>query len=90
MIVMIKMVARPSHNVIAKRLEGGTVLVHTSTNSIFELNETGTRVWELLEQFETVESIVGHLVEEFDVGAAEATQEVEHLLARLQSEGLIV
>jgi hypothetical protein len=80
---------RPSHNVIAKRLEEGIVLVDMSTNSIFELNETGSRVWELLIQCEDVDGVVGQLVEEFEVDQARATQEVKCLLARLQSEGLI-
>lgn len=85
---MNKLMVRPSHNVIAKRLEGGILLVHMSTNCIFELNESGSRVWELLAQCEDVNSIVEHLVEEFEVDQARATQEVESLLARLQSEGL--
>jgi hypothetical protein len=81
---------RPSHNVIAKRLEGGALLVHMSTNRIFELNETGRRVWELLAQCEDVDSIVERLVEEFEVDQVRAAQELESLLARLQSEGLII
>ncbi len=87
---MNKLMARPSHNVIAKRLEGGTVLVDMATSCIFELNETASRVWELLPQCEDVDSVVDYLVEEFEVDQEQATQEVNGLLARLLSEGLIV
>jgi len=39
---------KPAPEVLARRLPGGAVLVHMRTNRIFELNETGARIWELL------------------------------------------
>jgi hypothetical protein len=81
---------RPSPDVIAKRLDNEAVLVHIPTNRIFELNETGTRVWELLGQGLDPDSIVRHLVNEFDVEDARAIDEVNDLLARLRTAGLLV
>ena len=46
----LNLVLHPNPEVIAKRLDQTTVLVDISTGRIFELNETGTRVWELLGQ----------------------------------------
>ena len=80
---------RLNPNVIAKRLDQATVLVHISTNRIFELNETGTRVWELLGQGLDADRIVRHLVDEFDVDDARAADEVKNLLVRLRTEGLL-
>ena len=81
---------RPSPDVISKRLDEATVLVHIPTNRIFELNETGTRVWELLGRGLDTNTIVGFLVEEFDVDTARASSEVNDLLIQLQNKDLLV
>ena len=81
---------RPNPEVIMKRLDEAAILVNIATNRIFELNETGTRVWELLDQGLDVDRIAPHLVGEFDVEDARAASEVKNLLLRLQTEGLLV
>jgi len=65
------------------------ILVHIPTNSIFELNEAGTRVWEMLDQGLDVEGIVQHLIDEFVVDEARAADEVKDLLLRFQNDGLL-
>jgi hypothetical protein len=81
---------RPAADVVASRLDLQTVLVHIPTNRIFELNETGTRVWELLGQSLEPEAILRHLVDEYEVEEARAGAELEDLLQRLRSAGLLV
>jgi hypothetical protein len=81
---------RPSPDVIAKRLDDAAVLVHLGTNRIFELNETGVMVWELLGHGLGVDSIVRRLVDEFEVDDTRAADEVAKLLERLRTEGLLV
>jgi len=80
----------PNPEVIMKRLDEAAILVNIATNRIFELNETGTRVWELLDQGLDADRIALHLVDEFDVEDARAASEVKNLLLRLQTEGLLV
>jgi len=79
----------PNPEVIAKRLGDAAVLVHIPSNRIFELNETGTRVWELLGLNLGRDQIVQQLVQEFEVEQERAANEVESLLAQLRSEGLV-
>jgi hypothetical protein len=81
---------RPNPDVIAKRLEDTTVLVHIPTSRIFELNETGTRVWAMIGEGLDADRIVQQLVDDFDVEKARAADEVKDLLERLRNEGLIV
>jgi hypothetical protein len=81
---------RPNPEVIARRLDNATVVVDVPTSRIFELNETGTRVWELLGEGLDQESIVRQLVAEFDVERIQAVDEVKTLLERLRTEGLLV
>jgi Coenzyme PQQ synthesis protein D (PqqD) len=80
---------RPSPDVVSRRLDGAGVLVHLPTNRIFELNETGIRIWELLSDGRDHAGVVNHLVEEFDVDAERAGRELNDLLHRFQREGLI-
>jgi hypothetical protein len=82
-------VLRPNPEVIAKRLDQTTVLVDISTSRIFELNETGTRIWELLGQGLDAEHIAQQLVLEFEVADSQAAEEVSKLLSQLQNEGLV-
>jgi hypothetical protein len=81
---------RPSGDVIARRLDQDSVLVHIQTSRIFELNATGTRVWELLGEGLNVDRIVLRLVDEFEVDQAQAAKEVEALVGRLRADGLLV
>ena len=85
----LNLVLRPNPEVIAKRLDQTTVLVDISTSRIFELNETGTRVWELLGQGLDVEHMVQHLVSEFEVEDSQAAEELKTLLSQLRDQGLV-
>ena len=80
---------RPNSDVIAKRLDQTSVLVHIPTNRIFELNETGSRVWEMIGESLSADEIVQRLADEFDVEEAQAADEVNELLTRLRNEGLL-
>ena len=63
--------------------------MHLGTNDIFELNETGVRVWDLvLEQF-PLDAIVATLVSEFDVDEVTARHETTTLITELQTRGLL-
>jgi hypothetical protein len=83
------LVLRRNPEVIAKRLDESTVLVDLATSRIFELNETGTRIWELLGEGLDADSVMRHLVDEFEVEHARAEGEVNNLLARLRADGLL-
>jgi hypothetical protein len=85
----LNLVLRPNPEVIAKRLDQTMVLVDISTSRIFELNETGTRIWELLGQGLDVEQIVQRLVSEFEVEDSQAAEELKKLLSQLRDQGLV-
>jgi len=80
----------PNPEVIAKRLDQAAVLVHIPTNRIFELNETGTRIWELLGEGLDPNGIVRQLREEFDVEHGWAADEVRSFLEQLRTVGLLI
>jgi Coenzyme PQQ synthesis protein D (PqqD) len=81
---------RQNPEVVARRLDNTAVLVNIATNRIFELNETGAKVWELLGEGVDTDGIVRRLVDEFDVEERRAADEVKNLIVQLQTEGLLV
>jgi PqqD family protein of HPr-rel-A system len=72
-----------------RRLGEEMVLVHLSTNQVFELNNTGARVWELLESGAHTEEILERLSAEFDVEPEQLRRDVTRLLEELEAAGLI-
>jgi coenzyme PQQ synthesis protein D (PqqD) len=59
------------------------------TNQIYDLNRTGYRVWQLLQEGSEAIAIRDRLREEFDVDQAAASKELDELLHHLSAEGLI-
>jgi hypothetical protein len=72
-----------------RRLGERMVLVHLSSNQVFELNSTGARVWELLEEGVGKEQLLKILTDEFEVGPEQLRQDVDDLIRDLKSAGLI-
>ena len=79
----------PHPDVVFRRLEGRMVLVHMATNQVFELNLTGARIWELLEQGIGGEQLLQSLADEFDVDREQLRNEVSDILSDLVAENLV-
>lgn len=74
---------------LSASLSDGAVLLHLYTKRYFSLNETGARIWSLLEQQATEDEIVDALVREYDVEKPDAARAVNQLLGDLVAERLI-
>jgi len=81
---------RPAADVVARRLGDSAVLVRLSTNRIYELNDTGARLWELLEQGASIDTAVATLVTEFAAPHDDIARDVDALIRDLTEHGLIV
>lgn len=79
----------PNPDVVFKRLDDRIVLVHLGTNQIFELNATGARVWELLQEGIAGDALFNRIADEFDVDSMTLRGEVVSLLSELVDEGLV-
>ena len=70
-------------------VEDGAVVLHMGTKRYYSLNETGTFVWHRLQSGIARAEIVAQVVDEYDVGIAEAEMAVGRLLEELVQESLI-
>jgi len=81
---------RVSGDALTATLSDGAVLLNLHSKRYFSLNETGTRVWGLIEQNAELDDIVRTLTAEYDVPESEARSEVIALVSELLAEGLVV
>jgi hypothetical protein len=79
----------PTADVVFRRLGAAGVLVHLGTNEIFELNDTGARIWELIVAGQDEPSIAAALAAEFQVDLPTASHEVRRLATELRSRQLL-
>ena len=71
-------------------LSDGAVLLNLQTKRYFSLNETGTRIWEMVQQTADEDTIIATLLGEYDVEEAMARSEVRRILDELINAQLIV
>ena len=81
---------RAGPDVVAQRLGDQMVVVHLSTNIIFELNETASRIWELMGEGCDLTEIARRLTDHFNISEASAHNESVALFASLESHNLVV
>jgi hypothetical protein len=71
-------------------LSDGAVLLNLQTKRYFSLNETGTRIWAMVQESSSEEEIVATLLDEYEVDDAVARAEVRRILDELVEAQLIV
>jgi len=80
---------RAAPDALAATLSDGAVLLNLRTKRYFSLNETGTRIWQLLLEGRTEEEIVHALTAEYDVPDTVARDEMRTVIASLRDCALI-
>ena len=81
-------------SIVFREIAGEMILVPIRQNvgdleSIYTLNETAARIWELIDGQRSVREIGDQIVEEFEVSAEEAERDLLELLAQLESFGAV-
>jgi hypothetical protein len=78
-----------SEAVVYAELEDEAVLLNAESGLYFGLDAIGTRIWKLLEQRASEETIIARLYEEFDVSMDQLRQDVAAFLRLLEAKGLV-
>ncbi|MBT9314728.1 PqqD family peptide modification chaperone [Leptothoe spongobia] len=74
---------------IASELGGEAVILNLATGMYYGLNEVGARVWELIQQPCTFDSILYNLLEEYDVQPDLCKQDLTKILVEMKEACLI-
>ncbi len=74
---------------ILAETDEGLVLLSLSDGRFYSLQDTGRRIWELLEHNPLVAELVSALQEEFEIDHATCTSEVIDLLSALKRRNFV-
>lgn len=82
-------------NIVSRQVAGEMILVPIKNNigdmeSIYTLNPTAARIWELIDGRRTIAEIYQQILLEFEVDPAQAGADMNEFVAALQSEGALV
>ena len=88
MVSLTDRVVVPSH-VLVRFLDKESVLLNIETERYFGLDETGTRMWQLVTAAPSVEVAYQQLLDEYDVAPEPLRDHLTDLLARLVENGLL-
>jgi hypothetical protein len=76
-------------DVVSRRLGDVLLLVNLTDNAIYELNETGARAVELIQEGAGRDEIVNALQQTFIAEAGTVAADVDGLIDRLEAAGLL-
>ncbi len=65
------------------------ILMHVDSGGFFSLGSTSRRIWQLLEQPRTIDSLCECLIREFDVPRDQCLADVVQLVTKLKDRDLI-
>ncbi|HZC66652.1 MAG TPA: PqqD family protein [Candidatus Dormibacteraeota bacterium] len=88
MVTLKDRVSAPAH-VLVRFLDRESVLLNLETEQYFGLDETGTRMWQLLTASPDVDAAYEELLAEFDVEPELLRDNLTDLLGRLVENGLL-
>jgi hypothetical protein len=81
-------------DLVTRDIAGETIIVPVrdgvgDLNSIYTLNELGTRIWQFIDGTTHVKEMVETITEEYEVSEEEAAKDINEYLASLETAGLI-
>ncbi|HEX4542119.1 MAG TPA: PqqD family protein [Candidatus Acidoferrum sp.] len=88
MVTLKDRVSAPAH-VLVRFLDRESVLLNLETEQYFGLDETGTRIWQLLTASPDIDAAYEELLAEFDVEPELLRDNLTDLLERLVENGLL-
>lgn len=78
-----------SHKTLTSHIDDEVVMMSSEKGMYYNLNPIGSRIWELLDTPQSLESLCAQLMEEYDVDEATCKQETEEFIQSLLERGLV-
>ena len=77
-------------SVSSREFDGEWVVLDLRHGNYFGLDETGTRIWRLIEQHQTLDAVLTALSDEYEATRDTLERDLMHLAAELSEKGLLV
>lgn len=78
-----------STQILTSLIDDEVVMMSSEKGMYYNLNPIGSRIWELLDTPQTIDSLCAQLMDEYEVDEATCRQETEDFLKSLAQRGLI-
>jgi len=78
-----------SSEVLTQEVDGETVILDLKSESYFGLNEVGTRIWQLLQEQEDIQTITETMLNEYDMEEEQLEKDIQNLLTQLNNAGIV-
>ncbi|BAZ43122.1 hypothetical protein NIES4102_01180 [Chondrocystis sp. NIES-4102] len=79
----------PSKSQASSDLMGETVILELESGVYYGLNETGTLIWNLINQSKTLEEISDRILSEYDIEPEQCNNYILKLVRDLADKGLV-
>jgi hypothetical protein len=79
----------PAPKVLFRELGGEAVILDLKTERYLGLDETGTRMWRLLTELDSIQAAYAALLDEYDVEPDRLREDLVRFVEELSSHGLI-
>jgi hypothetical protein len=79
-----------SEDVVFRELDGEAVILNLSSGIYFGLDETGTRMWRLIEEHGNLRAVLDALCTEYEGPPEKIEQDLIALASDLSEQGLLV
>ena len=89
LVIMSTSLPTPSPDTLTTTLDGQAVLLDLDSKRYFQINHTGTLIWEGLAAVRSRDAIIAELTERFRVDADEAARAFDAFVAELRTRGLV-
>jgi hypothetical protein len=81
---------RAGDDVVFRELDGEAVILNLASGLYFGLDETGTRIWRLIEEHGELRTVLAAMCDEYDAPPETIERDLMTLVAALAEKGLLV
>ncbi len=71
-------------------IDGECIIMNPDAGSVFNLNEVGARIWELLEDNRKIEKVVACITNEFDINIQQAREDTLSFIKQLLGNNFVI
>jgi hypothetical protein len=76
-------------DVLTQEVGGETVLLDLNSECYFGLDELGTRIWQLIQEFGDLQKVYDSMLDEYDVDGKQLEKDLDRIVDKLAEAGLI-